>query len=306
MTRVTCMVAAAAFFFAFAASAAQSATPAPTNLTGEAFIASGLPARGLSQVTGTCNPLGDSTFTFHAEGEAIGPYTGTFVEDGTFTIAPVLTPVLSTFNATFTITSSAGTVTGTKTLAPDLGPVNVAVCGPFTQFVPNDPNSIDFQATTRYSASLPGSASDSGQAVVHYQDLQVRDLPDVNTFNFTETFVSTGFQNGPVQKATGGGRIAPDVSFGFVAMSDGSKGECSIVDHTTGTRLKCLDVTSYSQAGNVATFSGDATVDGSPTTYTIQVEDGGEPGVGVDAFSIEAGAYAAGGPLTEGNVQVRG
>lgn len=305
MSRVPRMLAAAAVFFALGVSAAQAVSPAPKSLTGETFLASGLPLRGLSQVTGTCNPLGESSFSFHAEGEAIGPYTGTFVENGTFTIAPIATPMLSTFDATFTITSPAGTVTGTKTLAPDLGPVNVAVCGPFTQFVPNDPNSIDFQATTRYSASVPG-ASDSGQAVVHYQDLQVRDVPDTNTFAFSENLVSTGFQNGPVQKATGGGRVAPDVSFGFVAISDGSKGECSVVDHTTGTRVKCLDVTTYSQAGNVATFSGHATVNGSATTYTIQVEDGGEPGAGVDSFAIEAGSYAAGGPLTEGNAQVKG
>jgi hypothetical protein len=301
------MVAAAAFFFAFAASAAQSATPAPKNLTGEAFIASGLPARGVSQVTGTCNPLGDSMFTFHAEGEAIGPYTGTFVEDGTFTIAPVLTPSLSTFDATFTITSDTGTVTGTKTLAPDLGPVNVAVCGPFTQFVPLDPNAIEFQATTRYTANLPQGATDSGQAVVSYQDLQVRDVPDVNTFSFSENFTSNGFQKGPGQKATGGGRIAPDVSFGFVAMSNGLKGRCSVIDHTLGIHVKCLDVTSYSQTGNAATFSGDATVDGADTTYTIQVEDNGEPGTLLDSFSIQTGTgYTADGQLLAGNVQVHG
>jgi hypothetical protein len=306
MTRVTRVFAAAALLLCFGVSAAQAANPSPKSLTGEAFIASGLPARGVSQVTGTCNPLGESSFTFHVEGEAVGPYTGTFVEDGTFTIAPVATPVLSAFNATFTITSPAGTVTGTKTLAADLGPVNVAVCGPFTQFVPNDPNSIEFQATTRYTATVPGG-SDSGQAVVSYQDLQVRDVPDVNTFSFSENFVSTGFQAGPPQKATGGGRIAPDVSFGFVAISDGSKGDCSVVDHTTGTRVKCLDVTSYSQAGDVATFSGDATVNGAPTTYTGQVTDGGEPGGAVDAFLIQTGTgYTAGGPLLEGNIQVHG
>src|SRR4051812_35053122 len=112
MTRVPCMVATAALFLAFAVSAAQSANPAPKSLTGEAFLASGFPARGLSQVSGTCDPLGESSFSFHVEGEAVGPYTGTFVENGTFTIAPIATPMLLTFDATFTITSPAGTVTG--------------------------------------------------------------------------------------------------------------------------------------------------------------------------------------------------
>ena len=239
--------------------------------------------------------------------EAVGPYTGTFVEDGSFTVAPITTPELATFDAAYTITSDAGTVTGTKTLAADLGPVNVATCGPFTGFVPNEPNSFDFQATTRYAANLPRGASDSGQAVVSYGDMQLRNLADLNTFNFVENFYSNAFLTGPGQKATGGGRIAPDVSFGFVAMSNGPKGACSVVDHTSGTHVKCLDVTSYSQSGNAATFSGDATVDGADTTYTIEVTDGGQPRSAADAFRIETGnGYTAGGPLLEGDVQVHG
>ena len=300
MTRVLPIV--AAVLFVLWAPAAQAASPAPPSLTGEAFITSGLPARGLSQATGTCTPSGNSSYTFHVEGEAIGPYTGTYVEDGSFTIAPISNPVLTAFNSTFTITSPAGTVTGTKALAADLGPINVATCGAFTGFVPNDPNSINFQATTRYSENLPGGAVDSGHAVVTYQDLQFRDLPDLNTFSFVENFYSDLDHS----QTTGGGRVAPDVSFGFEAMSDGPKGRCSLVDHTTGTRVKCLDVTSYSRTDNVVTFSGHATVDGASTTYTIEVVDSDEPGVGSDAFSIEAGAYSAGGTLIDGNIQVHG
>jgi hypothetical protein len=297
-----------AFLFVLAAPAAQAASPAPPDLTGETFLASDIPARGLSQPSGTCTPTGSSSYAFHVEGEAVGPYTGTFVEDGTFTIAPITTPELSSFDATFTITSDLGTVTGTKTLAGDLGPVNVATCGPFTGFVPDEPNSFQFQATARYSANLPQGGSDSGESVVEYGDMDIRNVADTNTFNFLETFTSTAFTSAPGEKSTGGGRIAPDVSFGFVAMADGPKGSCSVVDHVTGTHVKCLDVTSYSQAGNVATFSGDATVDGAATTYTIQVVDAGEPGVSAgDAFSIETqSGYTAGGPLLEGNVQVHG
>jgi len=304
MTRVPRLVAAVAVFLAFTAPAARTATPPPANLNGETFLASGLPVRGLSQATGTCDPFSPSVYQFHVEGEAVGPYTGTFVEDGSFTIAPITTPQLSTFNATFTITSPAGTVTGTKTLAADLGPVNVADCGPFSGFVPNEPNSFSFQATTRYSASLPGGAVDSGHAIVEYGDMQLRGLPDANTFNFLQNFFSDVSLGG---KADGGGKVGPDVSFGFVAMSNGPKGSCSVVDHTTGARVKCLNVTGYTQSGNVATFSGDATVNGAPTTYTAQVSDGGEPGGPVDSFSIQtASGYSAGGPLLEGNIQVHG
>jgi hypothetical protein len=304
MSRVPRTLVAAAVFLALTVSAAQAASPAATNLNGEAFLASGIPARGLSQATGTCDPFGNSVYQFHVEGEAVGPYTGTFVEDGTFTIAPITTPMLSTFDATFTITSPAGMVTGTKTLAPDLAPPNVATCGPFSGAVPNDPNSFGFESTLRYSATLPSGVVDSGHAVVDYGDTQLRDLPDFNSFGFAQNFYS---ETSLGQKATGGGKIDPDVSFGFVGMSNGPKGSCTVVDHTTRTRVNCLDVTSYIQTGNVATIRGNASVDGTATTYTIQAEDGGEPGSGVDSFSIHTGTgYSAGGSLTDGNVQLHG
>src|SRR5690242_2040989 len=70
-----------ALFFLLPVSAAEAAGPAPPDLTGETFIASALPARGLSQATGTCTPFGESVYSFHVQGEAIGPYAGTFVEE---------------------------------------------------------------------------------------------------------------------------------------------------------------------------------------------------------------------------------
>ncbi|MGB2874581.1 MAG: post-COAP-1 domain-containing protein [Gaiellaceae bacterium] len=287
--------------------APNSAVP---DLTGEAFVASAIPARGTSQATGTCTPFGQSMYTFHVTGEAIGPYSGTFVEDGTFTLGPITGLALVSFDATFTITSDAGTVTGTKTLAPDVGPVNVGVCGIFTGFVPNAPDSFDLQAPARYTAQLDtpsGRASDSGETVVSYQDMQVRDVPNINTFNFTENFTSDAFLAAQGQKTTGGGRIAPDVSFGFVAMRNNLQGNCSVDDHTLDVHVKCLDVTSYGQFGNQATFTGHAAVDGVATTYRIHVEDGGEPGAGVDTFTIQTqNGYSASGPLTAGNVQVKG
>src|ERR1041384_8575322 len=97
MTRVLPIV--AAVLFVLWAPAAQAASPAPPSLTGEAFITSGLPARGLSQTTGTCTPSGNSSYTFHVEGEAIGPYTGTYVEGGSFTIAPTTNPLPPAFHS---------------------------------------------------------------------------------------------------------------------------------------------------------------------------------------------------------------
>jgi hypothetical protein len=97
------------------------------------------------------------------------------------------------------------------------------------------------------------------------------------------------------------------VTFGFVAQSQDSKlkGHCEVVDHLTDTHVECLDVTSFAQTGNHATFSGNARVNGVPTTYRIDVQNNGEPGVGSDTFAIQTtSGFTAGGVLTAGNVQV--
>jgi hypothetical protein len=118
---------------------------------------------------------------------------------------------------------------------------------------------------------------------------------------------------------TGGGHVlAPDpidfdkfdeVAFGFNARSTatGFSGKCTVVDQSraTKTMLKCRDVTALVQTGNKATIFGNATVNDVQTTYRIDVEDNGEPGMGRDIFLIQTtSGYTAGGLLTRGNVQV--
>ncbi len=113
-------------------------------------------------------------------------------------------------------------------------------------------------------------------------------------------------------QVTGAGQVPnaaghDQAAFGFTAKSaNGSvKGECNVVDPTTNTHLKCLDVTTLTQTGTQATIFGNATVNGSPTTYRIDVEDKAEPGRGQDTFRIQsASGFTAGGLLTQGNVQV--
>lgn len=111
-------------------------------------------------------------------------------------------------------------------------------------------------------------------------------------------------------KVTGGGRIGTGpggLTFAVEAKSfaDGVKGGCTVVDHATGTMVKCGDVTNFVRTGTHATFFGNATVNGLPTTYRIDVDDLAEPGIGQDTFHIETGSgYAAGGVLTAGNVQI--
>ena len=97
-----------------------SAQVAPPTLSGE-FLSSLLDV----EVQGTCNPQGNSTFTFEVSGVAAGPYPGTFTERGSFTIGPQTIEFfpnqfggrITHFHAEFEIVSPVGTVTGTKTLA---------------------------------------------------------------------------------------------------------------------------------------------------------------------------------------------
>jgi hypothetical protein len=114
-------------------------------------------------------------------------------------------------------------------------------------------------------------------------------------------------------QATGGGQIfnlgATDlIAFGFTAKSDNGavKGECTLVDPSTSTKIKCTDATVLAIVGNTATFFGNATLNGTPTSYRIDATDNGEPGAGQDTFTIQtASGYTASGTLQHGNIQIR-
>jgi hypothetical protein len=113
-------------------------------------------------------------------------------------------------------------------------------------------------------------------------------------------------------RTTGEGQFARNfpggtVTFELTARSDGStlRGGCTIVDKTSDTKIKCLDVLAYVQHGNEATIFGRAEQNGVPTLYRIRVSDGGSSGV-ADTISVTTAAgYFAFGQLTAGNIQVR-
>ncbi len=112
---------------------------------------------------------------------------------------------------------------------------------------------------------------------------------------------------------TGGGQVATPEGdgravFGLEAKSDakGVRGSCKLVDPSAEMKLTCTDVTVLAVDGSGATIVGDATVNGEATTYRIHVEDAGEPGSGLDTFTVQtASGYLTGGTLKSGNVQVR-
>ncbi len=301
---------------AFFASAARAQMPPPT-LSGEHFV-------GVPDVTTDCNPDGTSRVTFSVSGVATGPYPGTFTEVGSATIGPqTLSPgggqsigTLLTFDAVFTIGSPVGDVMGTKTLAfPVTNPATQVAIGQCNTFQNVELEDVIDRFTVRYEAQITtveGDFADRGLVpLVAVQRIRVLEDPIRITFDsFIEDFLSDLTQPEPLTspgQATGGGQIPEDVTFGFTAKSDenGFKGNCTVIDRTTNTTLKCLDATSYFQIGTHATFGGNATVDGAGTTYRIVVNDNAEPGAGADTFTITtANGYTATGTLTQGNIQV--
>jgi hypothetical protein len=116
-------------------------------------------------------------------------------------------------------------------------------------------------------------------------------------------------------QASGGGQIwnssnTDKIAFGFNAQSTGSglHGNCEVVDPTpaNNVKIKCLDVTTLVQSGTHATLFGNAVVNGTTTTYRIDVDDLGEPGSGFDKFRIvTANGYSVGGMIANGNIQIR-
>lgn len=285
----------------------------PPTLSGEEFF--GTPPINL---TGNCDVNGTSTLSFSVSGVAAGPYPGTFTEVGTATVGPQTVDLvggnalgtLLTFDAVFTIHSPVGDVTGTKTLTAIDPAGSVGTCA--TLFDAE----IRFLVarSVRYEAEIStsgGEFADRGSVPlvtvqrdrfvssnqVYFQDFYENFLSDLTA---TEPLTSAG-------QATGGGRIPGDINFGLTAKSDnnGIKGNCTVIDRSSGTMIKCLDATSYFQVGTHATFGGHATVNGTPTTYRIKVDDNGEPGAGQDMFTITTtSGYSATGVLMDGNIQV--
>lgn len=130
----------------------------------------------------------------------------------------------------------------------------------------------------------------------------------------------------PEELVTGGGWIPGGPSgpgtkrtFGFNAHCQGAAvwGQLQFIDHETKLKVHSDTVNSVviHEGGTAASFSGDCRVrehGGQLVTYTFDCEvvDGGEPGRGVDRFSIAVYDgkgnlyYAAGDYLAGGNIQV--
>jgi hypothetical protein len=282
---------------------------------------------GEVHVNGECSPDGNTTLTFTASGPAVGPFPGTFTESGTIILVPPgsgpgTSPEsrdLQSFDAQFTIDSDLGQVTGTKAkTGPDDLSGGLCFAEPSFRLVNLAFEEVGYEATV---TTPTGNSEYSGlaQSSLHTQGVPMEE----SVRHFVEEF-QTSIREEPeltantAGEATGGGQIpgtspSKRISFGFEAISTavaGSSGEfdlqgrCLVQDPALNTTVKCLNVTSYTQAGTHATFGGDALVNDQPTKYTINVDDLQEPNRGQDTFAIVAGDYIAGGSVSNGDTQL--
>ena len=179
---------------------ALSATP-PASLAGEQFASTTTPfppgfGGSATVISKTCGPDGTGSLTFTADGNATGPYPGTFHEDGTIDLVG---GHVTRADATFTILSAAGAVSGSKSFNTSANPADSAGnCSvePST----SDPNNfLNFQAQQQqtYTATITnaqGQFGDSGTGGSVFQtSFQGTNLTPQFQNTFTEGFqVSNG------------------------------------------------------------------------------------------------------------------
>jgi hypothetical protein len=114
-------------------------------------------------------------------------------------------------------------------------------------------------------------------------------------------------------KSTDGGsiRIPGGIgTFGIVAMATSKgfvSGDVEYQDHVTGMNVKSTVLTAIVVTGTHARIFGKATINGSGSyDFVVDVDDLGEPGIGVDKFGIQISNGYNAGPalLSGGNIQI--
>jgi hypothetical protein len=178
---------------------------AAVSLSGESLESStAIPGQQTTFGNFVCNKVGSTTISFTTQGSAFGPYSGTFVETGTFTIGPQTDTsidtrgvgVITAFQATYSISSQfpVGTVTGSKQLSPTAptAPTLAAFgsCDPNGSSPPNDVVAALSNPNLVYSAQInatTGSRTDTGTSGLILRSLPVAPSP----ITFQEAFNST-------------------------------------------------------------------------------------------------------------------
>ena len=286
------------------AAAPSVAAQTPGTLTGTVLNGGANPSLGIGAVAIDCESTGTSTVTYNVVGAALGPYTGTYEETGSFTIA---NGQVTAFEAEFTIESELADIEGSRSLRTSTS----AVCIDNPQ--PGIAAFTDVAVNTSYEAVITtpvGTFTDEGRSA---SGAQMLTTPDGRASAATQaSLISEAPVLTPTEgHVTGGGYVGDVVndwvSFGFTAKSNGTtvKAQCTVSDRSRSVEIKCLDSTLLAQTATHATFLGSARVNGVMMGYRIDVDDLGEPGAGSDTFRIQTeNGFTASGVLAGGNVQI--
>jgi hypothetical protein len=112
-------------------------------------------------------------------------------------------------------------------------------------------------------------------------------------------------------KITGGGRLGPEVNFGFIANQTPLNGALSYRDQAQSVDVHSSGgIDSLTFSGNCASFTGNAKVNGTAGyRFSVDACDNAPPGTPGDTFAIKVTgpnnfSYTNGGPLTEGDIQL--
>jgi hypothetical protein len=107
---------------------------------------------------------------------------------------------------------------------------------------------------------------------------------------------------------TGGGEISVSggtANFGFTVQTKGNvaSGQLEYQNHASDVNVHSTSITSLCVTGNMAIFKGTC---GTSCNFTVNIQDNGEPGNGVDKFtiSVNGGPPEGVAPITNGNIQV--
>jgi hypothetical protein len=174
----------------------------PGVMTGETLESQALAAR----IVGTCDPTGTSTFTFDISGVAAGPYPGTFIESGSFTIGP-FTPEsggeVQSFSASFTVYDPSGqlSVRGSKSFVANPDAFAFGGCqtnGNGDTFTQINVVFADYTATVYDPVTAQPVGTDAGRTDPQFNGATNPQPCDCTGSNFSEQFVSDQTELTPV------------------------------------------------------------------------------------------------------------
>ena len=194
--------------------------------------------------SGSCNPTGDSVYTFEISSPVSGPYPGTFTASGSVTVGPQVDEIpgapgqyrgpITAFEASFTITSPAGVVTGTQSLVPDSA-ANYGVC------VFGAAQITASQLT--YQATLPGGWTDRGTTWANFNAYPPPGDGSLlvefrSAFTSQEVTPPGGADTEPpdtsIDSGPSGTTNSTAASFAFSSPDSGASFECRRMDGVSG------------------------------------------------------------------------